>query len=208
MSWSTAIESSIHPLDEARVPRDGQSRAPISDYDLNRRPPRSPPLRPAAVLVPIVEHATGLTVLLTRRTDHLHDHAGQVSFPGGRVEDGDVDPAATALRETREEIGLEPSFVELAGCLDDYETVTGYLVTPVVGFVRPGFTLELDDFEVAEAFEVPLEFIMDPANQRTGSRMRNGMRRHFYVFEYGRHEIWGATAGMLMNLHRRVRGAS
>jgi 8-oxo-dGTP pyrophosphatase MutT (NUDIX family) len=181
--------------------------APSSDYDLNAnlRPIPGRTLTPAAVLVPLVERPAGFTVLLTRRTDHLHDHAGQVSFPGGRVEAGDESPMGTALRETEEEIGLPRELVRVAGMLDAYETVTGFLVTPVVGFVDPGFELSPDPFEVAEIFEVPLAFLLDPANHQRHSRIRSGRRRHYYVFEYGRHYIWGATAGMLVNLCRRMR---
>ena len=182
--------------------------APTSDYDLNGRPATPRELTPAAVLVPLVEHSDRLSILLTQRTDHLHDHAGQISFPGGRIEPDDPDAVAAALRETDEEIGLGADFIEVVGCLDDYETVTGYRVTPVVSFVRPGFALCLDDFEVAEVFEVPLAFIMDRANHRTGTRLREGVRRRFHVFEYRDRYIWGATAAMLMNLYRRVHGMS
>ncbi|MCP5151060.1 MAG: CoA pyrophosphatase [Ectothiorhodospiraceae bacterium] len=179
-------------------------QAPTSDYDLTGgRPGAERVLRPAAVLVPLVEHPDGLTVLLTQRTDHLQHHPGQVSFPGGRIEPEDDGPVGAALRETEEEIGLDASYVEVVGCLDDYETVTAYRVTPVVGFVTPGFDLTLDPFEVADAFEVPLAFILDPRNHQTHFRIRDGVRRHYYVFEYGPHYIWGATAGMLMNLSRR-----
>lgn len=184
----------------------GQELPPTSDFDLSphTRPPREPSLRPAAVLVPLVERPDGLTVLLTKRTDHLHDHAGQVSFPGGRVEAHDDDAIATALRETEEEIGLPRDFVRIAGYLDAYETGTGFHITPVVGFVRPGFRLELDSFEVAEAFEVPLAFILDEANHQRHSRVWQGRRRHYYAMPYGDKYIWGATAGMLMNLYRRL----
>lgn len=163
-----------------------------------------PKLTSAAVLVPIVDRPEGLSVLLTRRTDHLHDHAGQVSFPGGRVEAGDAGPVETALRETEEEIGLARSFIDIVARLEVYETATGFAVTPVVGFVRPGFKLTLDDFEVAEAFEVPLDYIFDPANHVRESRVWNGIERFFYVISYRDHYIWGATAGMLVNLYRKV----
>lgn len=201
-----AIRHRIRPVSEARERRDGRP-PPFSDYDLNERPDDTGPLRDAAVLVPLVDRDGRLSVLLTRRTDHLHDHAGQISFPGGRLDTDDAGPIAAALRETHEEIGLDGSFIEIVGCLDDYETVTGYLVTPVVSFVRPGFTLALDSFEVADAFEVPLDFFMDPANHARGSHLRDGVLRHYYVFHYGERQIWGATAAMIMNLYRRVRGA-
>ena len=181
---------------------------PVGDFDLDRDEGQwrgdDCVLSPAAVLVPLVEHASGLTVLLTRRTDHLKHHAGQVSFPGGRVEAHDRGPVDTALRETEEEIGLRRDRVEVAGYLDGYETGTGFHITPVVGFVQPGFTLKLDSFEVAEAFEVPLEFIFDPANHKRHSRMQNGRERRYFAMPYGDFYIWGATAGMLINLYRRA----
>ncbi len=158
-------------------------------------------IRPAAVLVPVVQRDDGLTVLFTRRTSHLHDHAGQISFPGGRTEPGDGSPRATALRETAEEIGLDPGRVEILGHLADYTTVTGYRVTPVVGLVASPFELTLDDFEVAEAFEVPLAFLLDPANHQRNLLMHDGRERHYYAMPYGPYYIWGATAGMLMNFY-------
>ncbi len=157
-------------------------------------------LTAAAVLVPIVERSEGPTVLLTKRTAHLHDHAGQISFPGGRVDPGDDGPESTALRETEEEIGLARNHIRLIGQLDTYVTRTGFEISPVVGLVTPPFDLTLDDFEVAEAFEVPLGFILDPASQQRQSRMFRGAMRHFYVFPYDDYYIWGATAGMLVNL--------
>jgi 8-oxo-dGTP pyrophosphatase MutT (NUDIX family) len=162
---------------------------------------------PAAVLVPLVQHTDGITVLLTQRTDHLHHHPGQVSFPGGRVEAQDQHPVSTALRETQEEIGLCPDFVEVAGFLDPYQTVTGFRVTPVVAFVRPGFSLELDPFEVAHAFEVPLRLVLDPRNHVRRHREVRGKRRYFYVLPYRDYYIWGATAAMLVNLHDKLSGA-
>lgn len=185
-------------------------RPSTGDFDLNPFMqdwlPDAQKLKPAAVLVPIVEHADGPTVLLTQRTDHLKHHAGQVSFPGGRVEAHDTSAIDTALRETEEEIGLDRSHVEIVGYLDAYETGTGFHITPVVGFVRPGFTLELDEFEVAEAFEVPLSFLFDPANHQRHSRMHQGSERRYFAMPYNDYYIWGATAGMLMNLYRRVHG--
>jgi len=157
-------------------------------------------IRPAAVLVPVVRRAGDLTVLFTRRTSHLHDHAGQISFPGGRTEAGES-PRDTALRETAEEIGLAPRQVEVLGDLTDYTTVTGYRVTPVVGLVSSPFDLTLDDFEVAEAFEVPLAFLLDPANHQRNLLMHDGRERHYYAMPYGPYYIWGATAGMLMNFY-------
>lgn len=159
---------------------------------------------PAAVLVPLVVRAASLTVLLTRRTEHLQHHPGQISFPGGRVEPMDASPAETALRETREEIGLDTVQVELLGSLPDYLTGTGFRVTPVVGLVRPPFELALDAFEVAEAFEVPLSHFLDPANHQRNSLQVEGRTRHFHAMPYGDYYIWGATAGMLMSLYRAL----
>ena len=192
------VERALRALDD--LPRGDE----LGDHDLNPSLPRANPRRPAAVLVPLVERPDGHTVLLTRRSEHLHDHPGQVSFPGGRLDDTDRGPIDAALRETAEEIGLGREYVELAGLLDGYETVTGYGVTPVVGFIQPGFALTLDAFEVAEAFEVPLAFFLDEASRRIHSRLRDGRRRYYYAFEYADRYIWGATAGMLVNLQRRI----
>ena len=164
-------------------------------------------LRPAAVLVPLVEREQELTVLLTQRTDHLHHHGGQISFPGGRVEETDAGPVETALREAEEEIGLSRSHVQIAGFMDLYQTVTGFLVTPVVGFVQPPMQLSLDTFEVAEAFEVPLSFVLDPSNHERRSMLYRGEQRHFYVIPYQNRYIWGATAAMLVNLAAKVSAA-
>ena len=158
-------------------------------------------LRPAAVLVPVVRRDAGLTILFTQRTDHLYDHAGQISFPGGRTEAHDQSPAATALRETFEEIGLPPSHVEVLGLLPEYTTVTGYHVTPVVGLVSSPPILRLDAFEVAEAFEVPLKFFLDPGNHQRNTLQYQGRTRHYYAMPFEQRYIWGATAGMLMNLY-------
>lgn len=160
----------------------------------------------AAVLVPLVQREAGLQLLLTRRTDHLRDHAGQISFPGGRVEPEDEGPVATALRETEEEIGLDRRFIEVIGQLPVYSTVTAFQVTPVVGLVEPGFTLTPDPDEVAEAFEVPLAFLMDPANHRHHVFEFAGAQRRFLSMPWPGAEreyfIWGATAAMLRNLYR------
>lgn len=166
------------------------------------------PPRPAAVLVPLVQRANGLNVLLTQRTAHLYDHAGQISFPGGRVEESDASATATALRETEEEIGLAPHAVDVIGSLPDYLVASGYQVTPVVGVVENDFTLRLDEFEVAEVFEVPLTFLMDPANHERRSVVMSGVSRTFYAMPYQgrrRYFIWGATAAMLRNLYHFLR---
>lgn len=180
-----------------------QAQTPRGDDDLN--PDMKPdtqgrPLKQAAVLVPLVDHPEGMTVLLTRRTDHLHDHAGQISFPGGRIDPGDADAIAAALRETEEETGLDRAHIDLIGQLDTYVTRTGFEVVPVVGLVRPGFTLNPDSFEVAEVFEVPLAFFLAPDSRRMESRVWQGHTRYFYVYPYQDYYIWGATAGMLNNL--------
>jgi 8-oxo-dGTP pyrophosphatase MutT (NUDIX family) len=164
----------------------------------------------ASVLVALVERDE-LTVLLTQRTDHLTDHPGQVSFAGGRVEPTDADAAATALREAQEEIGLDAAFVDVLGAMPTYTTGTGFVVTPIVALVRPGFTVNADPFEVADVFEVPLAFLMNPANHRRHAIDVNGVRREFLSMPWDgiddqgrprRYFIWGATAAMLRNLYR------
>jgi len=161
---------------------------------------------PAAVLVPLIEREGGLTVMLTQRTAHLANHAGQISFPGGRLEDCDGgDAFVCALRETAEETGLAAAHVEVVGRLDDYVTGTGFRVVPVVGLVRPPFELNPDPFEVAEIFEVPLDFFLDPANHQRHSRIYEGRERAFYAMPWQERFIWGATAGMLVNLYEVLR---
>lgn len=161
-------------------------------------------LTPAAVLFPIVLHAAEPTVLLTQRTAHLRDHASQISFPGGRVEPEDASAVHAALRETREEIGLAPSHIEVIGYLPEYRTSTGFSVTPVVAFVTPPFSLQPDPFEVAEVFEVPLAFLLDPANHKQHEIHWRGRLRRYYAMPYGDYFIWGATAGMIMSLFDRM----
>ncbi|WP_434515713.1 CoA pyrophosphatase [Dechloromonas sp. ARDL1] len=162
------------------------------------------PLTPAAVLFPIVLRDDGHTVLLTQRTAHLRDHAGQISFPGGRVEAHDLTPIETALRETEEEIGLARERVEIVGFLPECRTGTGFRVTPVVALVRPPFDLQPDPFEVAEIFEVPLAFLIDPANHQRHSLHYRGALRHYFAMPYGEYFIWGATAGMIRSLSERL----
>lgn len=171
------------------------------DHDLNPGMAPRDDLTPAAVLVPLVDRPAGLTVLLTQRTAHLNDHAGQISFPGGRVEPEDPSHLAAALREAEEEVGLPPDRVDVIGMLDPYIVRSGYRVTPVVGFVNPPFEVRPDPFEVADVFEVPLSFVLDTGNHETGSRTHDGVERTFYVLPYEDRYIWGATAGMLVNLY-------
>lgn len=159
-------------------------------------------LTPAGVLVPIRRYDDGPRVLLTQRSAELKRHAGQVSFPGGRMDENDPDIEATALRETREEIGLDPARVEVLGRLSDYHTRTDFRVTPVVALVAPPFELRLDAHEVDEAFEVPLAFVLDPANHQRHQREFQGRTVPFYAIPYRDYYIWGATAGMLINLYR------
>ncbi|HEX9461342.1 MAG TPA: CoA pyrophosphatase [Alphaproteobacteria bacterium] len=177
------------------------------DHNLNPDLRPKPPLTPAAVLVPLVVRPDGITVLLTKRTAHLAAHAGQISFPGGRVEDSDIDAMAGALRETEEEIGLTRERIEIIGRLDTYIVRTGFEITPLVGLVMPPFTITRDEFEVAEVFEVPLAFVLDPKNHQRQSRVDfGGAKREFWAMPHGDYFIWGATAGMLVNLYEVLRG--
>jgi len=206
------IRARLKPLDDVLASVD-PAEAPLrSDFDLRPDGTRgrgvtTRRLKPAAVLVPIVNRPAGPTVLLTRRTEHLKKHAGQISFPGGGVEAQDPHHVATALRETEEEIGLNPRHVTLLGRLSMYETSTAYGVTPIVGWVEPPFELIVDDFEVAEVFETPLAFILDRRNHKKETAVRDGVRRSFYVMPYEGRRIWGATAGMLVNLADMLDGA-
>jgi 8-oxo-dGTP pyrophosphatase MutT (NUDIX family) len=172
-----------------------------SDFSLNGVAELPASWRLASVLVPLVNRACGVTVLLTQRTDDMPSHAGQISFPGGRRQADDKDAVATALRETEEEVGLKRQFVDVLGAVDLYRTGTGYEITPIVGIVTPGFTVHADPREVADIFEVPLAHFLDEANHRIDSRLRDGLERRFYAMPYGERYIWGATAGMLKNLH-------
>lgn len=183
---------------EPPVPED--FAAEHGDHALNEDMQPMLPLKPAAVLVPLIQRPDELTVLFTQRTSHLAHHAGQVSFPGGHIEPEDGGPADTALRETEEEVGLDRKHVRIVGRLDTYVTRTGFVVTPVVGIVSPPFALKPDAHEVAEIFEVPLSFLLDRRNHQRCSAEFEGKTRFFWAMPYGRHFIWGATAGMLINL--------
>lgn len=164
-------------------------------------------LKAAAVLIPIVARPDELTVLFTRRTEHLKAHSGQISFPGGRIEARDSTAEAAALRETQEEIGLAPAHVQVLGRLAEYHTRTGFRVTPIVGALTPPFDLTLDAYEVREVFEVPLSFLLDPANHQRHSREFQGRAVAYYAIPYRDYYIWGATAGMLVNLYRHLAAA-
>ena len=192
--FRTLFGRAAAPLGAA--PSDG----PRGDHDLNPGFTPRPEARPAAVLVPVVDRPDGATILLTRRSDDLPVHAGQVSFPGGRVETSDRDPVHTALRESEEEIGLDPGAVTVLGRMDTYLPGTGYAVVPVVGLLNPPLSLTPDPREVAEIFEVPLALVCDRENHRQESAMWKAKRRHYYVMPYKHYHIWGATAGMLVNL--------
>lgn len=173
-----------------------------------RLPGRESLVTPAAVLVPLVNRTDGLTVLLTQRSDSLPDHPGQISFPGGRVEPDDASVEAAALRETHEEIGLPPDRVSVLGRLAQYQTVTGFTVTPVVGWIEPPFPIATDPVEVADVFEVPLAFLLDRANQQRHFRMLGEVRRDYFAIPYAERYIWGATAAMLVMLDRTLRSGS
>jgi len=179
-----------------------------SDFDLNPHAGHlradATRLREAAVLLPIIDRPDELTLLLTQRTQHLSSHAGQISLPGGSREPEDATPVDTALRETREEVGILPGEVSVVGAMDCYETRTGFLITPIIGIVRPDYTLIPDVNEVEEVFEVPLPFLLDPQNHKQHSREYKGVRYHFHAMPYHDYYIWGATAAMLKNFYRQL----
>ncbi len=177
-----------------------------SDFALSGRDTPPETLRAAAVLVPLVARDGGFSVLLTQRTETMPSHAGQIAFPGGRHQVEDSDLITTALRETEEEVGIHRDFVEVVAPIDVYVTRTGYAVTPVVGFVKPGFSTTADPREVADIFEVPLAFFLDPANHHIHSRTYQGRERHYYAMPYGERYVWGATAGMIRNLYYILAG--
>lgn len=200
------VANHLDPLHEDAV--SGEHR---SDFDLNPEgwaPDPAIPPKPAAVLIGLIEREGGLTVLLTRRSDTMRSHTGQVALPGGRQDPGER-PWQTALREAEEEVGLDRQFVSLVGLSTPYQTGSGYLITPVVGFVRPGFTLAANPGEVAHIFETPFDFLMNPANyeEREG-KAPSGETRRFYATTHDEQFIWGATAGILRSLHARLYGAA
>ncbi len=197
-------EAEFKQLAAARLHRAPVAAARFSDDDLNpeaRIIPAGITPKLAAVLVPLIADAGRLSVLLTERTAHLSSHGGQVAFPGGRIDDGDEGPVGAALRETEEETGIARSFVEPVGFLDTYLTGTSYRVVPVVALVRRGFTLAPHAHEVADVFEVPLAFLMNPDHHLRHSRQWQGKERFYYAMPYGERYIWGATAGMIRNLY-------
>src|ERR1700738_5135450 len=164
---------------------------------------REQPVRPAAVLIPVVDHPEP-TVLLTQRAAHLNDHAGQISFPGGKIDATDASPLEAALREAEEEIGLDREFIDPIGYLDLYATGFGFRILPTVARIKPGFKLRISEAEVDDAFEVPLAFLMDPANHQLHRQEFRGMERTYYAMPFAQHYIWGATAGILRVLYERI----
>lgn len=187
-----------------RRPKDGDLNIyrPDEDYHASELP-----LKPAAVLIPLVDHKHGMTVLLTKRAQHLKTHSGQVSFPGGRCEPEDADAMETALRETEEEVGIDRSHMEVLGAMEDYETVTGYVITPVVAIIQPEYILKIDEREVDEAFELPLDYILDESNHELQSRVWDDKKRYFYVLMNEKHNVWGATAAMLVRFAKLINGS-
>ena len=189
---------------ESRVSGGGDAPAGRSDFELN---PEMAALtkdehkQPAAVLIPVIEQGTQASILFTQRTDEMPTHPGQISFPGGKMDAIDTNLVETALREAHEEIGLEARFIDTIGFLDDYVTSTGYRISPLVAVIRPGYSITPDNSEVADVFDVPLSFLMEPHNHEMHSREWRGTQRKYYAMPYENHFIWGATAGMLRNLY-------
>ena len=190
----------------SRVMPEGGEPAGPGDFDLNPELAKlaDTARRPAAVLVPIIERESEVRVLFTQRAEHLPTHAGQISFPGGRMDPGDANVRETALREAREEIGLDPHYVDGIGFLDDYTTSSGYHISPLVAVIREGYSIVPDNSEVAEIFDVPLAFLMDSSNHKLLTRQWRGVNRQFYAMPYQERFIWGATAGMLRNLYETL----
>ncbi|CAN5248564.1 CoA pyrophosphatase [soil metagenome] len=194
------------PLAAARLKPEPDLEAPVGDHILNPGFPLDGiKFTDAAVLIPVVARRPA-SVILTKRTPNLSAHAGQISFPGGKIDPHDLGPAAAALREAQEEIGLDPAAVQVVGYLDPYLTGTGYRVVPVIGRVEPDSPLHINRDEVEDAFEVPLEFLMTETNHRRGSRVFNGRERHFYEMPFGERYIWGITAGIIRGLYERIYG--
>lgn len=185
--------------DRLRSALTGTAREDLLPGDLLEVAPEG---TPAAVLIAVTERPSP-GVLLTVRREHLRTHAGQVAFPGGRIDDGE-DAVAAALREAAEEIALDPAAVNVIGAADPYRTVTGFLVTPVIGMVPPGLPLVVNEHEVADWFEAPLDFLLDPVNQQRRSALYEGRERHYYEIDWNGRRIWGATAAMIVNLSRRI----
>lgn len=211
---ASVLDCGIASLATARLraepPRFDEKRADLKgDHALNAGnwtlPDGTPP-KIAAVLIPIVAHPEGPTVLLTERAASLRQHSGQIAFPGGRMDPGDPTPLAAALREAEEEIGLDPRSVRTLGYLDAYLSGTNYFIVPVVGLVEPGFRLTLNRDEVESVFEVPLSFLMDEENHELHAREWRGAVRSYYAMPFGERYIWGVTAGILRNLHERLYG--
>lgn len=197
-------EAEIRALAPARLHQAPLARHRHGDDDLNpgaRMIPEDETPKPAAVLVPLVARPDGLHMLLTQRQPHLARHAGQVAFPGGRIDAEDAGVVAAALRETAEETGIAPQFVEPLGFLDGYLTSSNYLVTPVVALLRQGFELAPQEAEVADIFEVPFAFLMNPAHHERHAREWRGLQRHYYAMPWRERYIWGATAGMIRNMY-------
>jgi 8-oxo-dGTP pyrophosphatase MutT (NUDIX family) len=174
------------------------------DLERQKLAASEPDLTPAAVLLLVINHPGQRTVVFTQRTAHLADHAGQISFPGGRQEAADESAEHTALREAEEEVGIDPARIEILGALPEYHTSTGFKVTPVVGWAEPPIAFRPDPHEVAEVFEVPLRFLLDPGNHRYESAFFKGRQRHYWAMPYEQRFIWGATAGMLVTFQRIV----
>jgi len=191
----------------ASVDRGPHENFDYGDHSFNPDHPRlagQRMLRDAAVLIPVVDHGSEASVILTKRAETLSDHKGQVAFPGGRIDPGDISPEAAALREAQEEIGLDPGHVEVIGRLPDYKTGSGYRIAPVLSIVRPGFHLTINPHEVDTAFEVPLRFLMDPANHAQESREFNRQLWTYYDMPYGGQRIWGVTAGIIRTVYERL----
>lgn len=206
MDFRNTIEPVLDPFPETQLSSADIDASYRGDHDLNPAsfPGEVTTFKPAAVLVPIVMRQAEPSVILTRRASHLKKHAGQISFPGGRAEDADDSIVHTALRESEEEIGLNPNLVDVVGTLSTYVTVTQYSVVPVVGLVEPDFDLTPEEGEVSEIFEVPLGFLLDKSNHQKHSGFHNGIERFWYAMPYNDYYIWGATAGMIKDLSERV----